>query len=264
MKNPSLAEIQTWMKSRIHPSEVREEDKGGGSYLNPQAGDPGEDRLAVYAGGLIARTEESFEEVYEAIRFVIGPSRFHELVCAYSQKYPSTHYNLTFIGRHLSGFLKEPAAKDLLKGYPFLSDLAVLEWRVAMAFHAFDGEAANPQALKNLTPEDWEKIRFSFQPSVAVTSSAWPVLDIWQARKLSVKEVNIEMMNRPQAVLIYRQGVAVECERISPEQFALLEKLISGQSLAEAFEKTPEVETLPIGSWFSQWAATGIFRQFQF
>lgn len=253
------------MKSRIRGSGGNQTSDILDDCLNPQGGEPGTERLAVYAGGLLARTEEAFTEVYEAVRFVIGHSRFHELAHAYSRRYSSSHYNLSFIGRHLPEFLREPAPEDWVKDYPFLSDLAALEWRVAMAFHAFDGEPMNPAGLKEIAPGDWERIRFIFQPSAAVTCSPWPVLDIWQARKLSIKEVNIDLVNRPQSILIYRQGLKVQCELISKECRLLLERLISGSKLGDALEaltEMPGVESLPLSAWFSDWARKGLCRGF--
>lgn len=267
MNTPSLAEIQQWMKFRIRNSGENQIPDTLDSYLNPQGGEPGAQRLAVYAGGLLARTEEAFTEGYEAVRFVIGPSRFHELAHAYSRRYSSSHYNLSFIGRHLPEFLKEPALEDLVKDYPFLSDLAALEWRVAMAFHAFESEAMDPARLKEIALEDCQRIRFIFQPSAAVTDSAWPVLDIWQARKLSIQEVNIDLVNRPQSILIYRQGLKVQCELISKEGLCLLEKLISGAKLTDALEALTEMpggESLPLSAWFSDWVQKGLFRGVEF
>ncbi|MBI3307468.1 MAG: putative DNA-binding domain-containing protein [Candidatus Omnitrophica bacterium] len=266
MASPSLAEIQKWMKSRIRQSEGDETSLDSfENYLNPQGGEPGVERIAVYAGGLIARTEEAFSEVYEAIRFVIGAARFHELAHAYSRHYPSAHYNLTYIGRRLAEFLKSPDCTDLMKDFPFLSDLARLEWQVTMAFHAFDEGPMDPSRLKEITPEAWEKIRFIFQPSVSVMTSAWPVLDIWQARKLSIQQVDIDLVDRPQSILISRQGVKVQCGLISEESYFLLEKLLSKISLGEALEalaEMPNMESLPLAAWFSEWAEKGLFKNF--
>ena len=63
MPEPCLRDVQRWMKSRILPPE-----RGAAGLpavaLNPQAGEPGEERLSVYSGGYVARMQEALEEPY--------------------------------------------------------------------------------------------------------------------------------------------------------------------------------------------------------
>ena len=56
MPDPSLEEVQRWMISRILPPE-RSGAAGMEVELNPQAGEPGAERLSVYSGGYLARMQ---------------------------------------------------------------------------------------------------------------------------------------------------------------------------------------------------------------
>ena len=55
MTQPSLAEFQRWMKSRIRP-EAAASAPPADALLNLQRGVAPEQRLAVYAGGYVTRT----------------------------------------------------------------------------------------------------------------------------------------------------------------------------------------------------------------
>ena len=174
MTQPSLADVQRWFKSRIQPAPGGA-DSGA---VSPLVGS-GQERLAVYTGGYLARYEQALTEAYEALRHIIGREQFHQLTHAYAQRHPSKDYNLSFVGRELTNFLTTYSLSHTL---PFLPDLARLEWQVCQAFHAFDQPPMDPAQLSLLSLEEWEKTRLVFQSSVGLVSSAWPILDLWAAR----------------------------------------------------------------------------------
>lgn len=262
MSQPSLHELQRWMKSRVSsvgaglvPAQGRPQEP---PLLNPQGGEPGEDRLSVYAGGYVARTFDALKEVYEAVRHVIGENNFHNLSDAYAEKYPSQDYNLSFFGRHLPEFLK---SNPLTQEYSFLPDVARLEWQVCLAFHSFEKPPLDPGKLAKLAPEDWENLRLDFQPSVSVLASAWPVLDIWNARETPIKEIHIPLINRPQNMLIYRVGYSVQGELLTGLELKILEGLLAGKTLGALLESlAAEIEADPnvISNCFSRWMSLGL------
>lgn len=246
MPEPSLEEVQRWMKSRILPPE-RAVAVAPEVELNPQAGDPGVERLSVYSGGYLARVEDALEEAYPAVRHVAGRKGFHDLAHGYAARYPSHSYNLSRAGRHLREFLPtHPLTGEL----PFLPDLARLEWAVVEAFHAFDQPPLDPARLSAIPPEDWGRIRLVFQPSLRLVASAWPILDIWEARNRPVAEVHVDLIGRPQRVMVSRQALQVRCELLDEPQEAALRALLSGKTLGELPDLVPD--------WFSRWAAAGL------
>ncbi|MDO8730148.1 MAG: DNA-binding domain-containing protein [Candidatus Omnitrophota bacterium] len=246
MPAPSLEEVQRWMVSRILPPE-RSGMAGVEVELNPQAGDPGAERLGVYSGGYLARMEEALEEAYPAVRHVAGRKGFHVLAHDYAARYPSRSYNLSRAGLHLPEFLKtHPLSGEL----PFLPDLARLEWAVAEAFHAFDHPPLDPARLSAIPAEDWGRIRLGFQPSLRFVASAWPILDIWEARNRPVAEVHVDLIGRPQRVMVFRQALQVRCELLDEPQETALRALLSGKSIGELPDLVPD--------WFSRWAAAGL------
>lgn len=252
----SLSEIQKEFHSLIGPGE----DPAGSKEipLNPQAGVPGKERVSVYAHGYYARIVEALAEVYAAVKHVLGEKMFSGLVHAYAERYPSADYNLTQTGKHFPEFLKDPG---VAKEMPFLSELAGLEWRVSLAFHAYDGKLLETAALSQITPEDWEKTRLLFQPSVSVLSSAWPVFDIWKARTEPVENIKIDMVGRPQNVLVFRRGLEVHCTLVDSAQCQMLERLLAGETLGqvcEALSETFEAEVLEVSNWFAAWAGLGL------
>lgn len=259
MSAPSLRVLQQWVGARVRGLPA--DGAGAGQVLNPQRGTPGLERLAVYAGGYRARTREALAEVYEAVRHLLGERAFSALADAYVARYPSHDYNLTFVGRHLPEFLPGTCWAERL---PFLPDLARLEWQVCRAFHAADAPPLDVAALSAVPPRAWDRVRLTLQPSVGLVSSAWPIRDLWEARRVAREAVDIAVVGRPQDVVVFRRGFAVACELLEPPQAALLRALAEGRPLGEACAPLAgrgEQAPAPLEAWFARWAAAGLFRR---
>ncbi len=226
--------------------------------FNPQRAIPGLERLSVYAEGYEIRFREGLSETYEAVHRVIGEARFAELAKAYAAQYPSRNPNLSFVGEHLPQFIGTlPLAKEL----PFIADLAKLEWLVSEAFHAFEKPAVGAHELSKISPEKLTQAVFIFQPSVAVVSSDWPVLDIWNLRKKPKEEINLEINGRAQRVMVYRRGFKVECRLLTEWQLEMLEGLLQGLSLEAVCGKLAEKfsdDLTPATAWFSSLTQDGL------
>jgi hypothetical protein len=177
--------------------------------------------------------------------------------------HPSRDYNLSHIGGEFPEFLKSYA---LTREFPFLPDLARMEYWIVQAFHAFDKPAMDPGKLAEISLEDWDAAYFHFQPSLHIDASDWPVLDLWSARKTPVSEINVPLINRPQKVLICRQGIHMRVGKLSETQFSILSGLLAGKSLGEVcgeLVQADEEEPVPIAAWFSEWAGLGLIIRFE-
>jgi len=259
----SLSDIQKAIRPRIQP-EHRAFDSTG-DILNPQGGDPGEVRLDVYSNGYTARFQESLAEVFEAVHAVLGDRVFYEAASEYISQYPSKHYNLNLVGRHFSEFLK---AHTLLEKFPYLADLAQLEWQVSEAFHAYDLEPISPAQVSSISADEWEGLKITFQPSVSLLLSRWPVLDIWLKRKEPAEMARTHSEIRPQNILIGRRELLVRCELLDSNQLQLMKGLLSGRLLGEVCEELAESVTeeteLPISAWFRRWVSDRLIVKCEF
>lgn len=258
MPGPSLRDVQQWMQQRILPATAAQAAAAPAVALNPQRGTPGLQRMEVYADGYVARTREALAEVFEAVQHVIGEHRFTHLAERYAVAHPSQDYNLSLAGRHLPGFLR---TSPLLTEWPFLADLAQLEWLMSAAFHAPQQPPLVPARWTALTMEQWDQVRLAFQPSAACVCSAWPVRDIWQARQTPRAAVDIDLVNRPQRVLVYRRELTVRVELLEEAEALVLEGLLAGQTLGAVCERLAQRDGAaipPLGAWFARWMAAGL------
>ena len=216
-----------------------------------------DERLAVYVNGYPARIEESLRETFPAVAHVVGPGAFCALVHRYVAAVSLSSYNLNDAGAAVPAFV---CGDPLSEGLPFLADLATLEWRVARAFHAHAQPAVLPQRLAAVSPDDWPAVVLRFQPAVAVVRSRWPIREIWGLRDTPVDQIDIDLSGRPDQVLVYRVGFAVQCESIASAEALVLADLLDGVTLGDVMARLDGLGEPPehVTGWFGRWMNIGL------
>lgn len=222
----------------------------------PPRGDVPE-RLHVYAGGYPARLQEALAENFPAIAHLVGAGAFSELARRFAAQIPLVSYNLNDAGAPFPDFLR---ADPLTARLPFLPDVARLEREVTRAFHAPEDPASDPAELAGWGLEEWAVAVVRFQPSVAVVASEWPIREIWECRETPIEEIDIDLRNRPDRVLVRREGFTVVCESLDEAQGDTLAALLEGHTLGEVTAALREHADLAdsISAWFARWVTVGM------
>jgi len=79
--------------------------------------------MTIYQNGYYERLISALKQDFPVLCEQIGESAFAGLIMDYVSHYPSKHYNLRTIGKHLSEFILSRDAD-----FAFYADLARLEW----------------------------------------------------------------------------------------------------------------------------------------
>ena len=137
-----------------------------------------EERLAIYNSGYYARLLEVLESDYGVIAKLLGEYKFEQLGLAYITANPSRHFSANVYGQYMEKFLatSEPYAQQ-----PHLSELASFIWALNCTVDAPDGPLLTTNDLATIPQDRWADMILSLHPSVALHSSDWNVLPVWQA-----------------------------------------------------------------------------------
>lgn len=189
------------------------------------------ERIAVYAFMYRARLVEALESQFPRLAKSLGSEGFTELAHGYVDEHPSTQPSLRFLGGSFADWLarRRPALT--------LADLARLEWARADIFDARDEVALGVDAIRA-----WPQERFAELPVRLIDAHRLLVLAEGTAerwRRIGDQEsAQNQDIAAPasEAVLVWRQGVAVYHRTVDAAEMTVLELAATGTSLGRICE----------------------------
>jgi hypothetical protein len=232
---PELAE--TWHPDAGHPETGHPEFvarfdaalRGGALPPGLIAGDMAEvdRRFAVYRNNVAVSLTEALVSRFPVIRRLVGEAFFAPLARLYAETDRPHSPVLAEWGEGFAGFL---AGFPPLAGYPYLADVARIEFARGRAFHAADAPPIDPASLAALDPG---QVRLTLHPSVRLLRLAYPALSIWARNQPGGQAAPLG--TGPEIALILRDAAfQVPVRALCAGDAALLEAILAGQSLAQA------------------------------
>jgi len=221
-----------------------------------------EERIDIYAQMYYARLLAVLREDFPRVAAILGCARFDAIVRAYLACYPSTHPSLRHLGRHFAAFLD---TRTEAEAFPFLGDLARLEWTRLEVFDAPDAESLRVDHLQNIVPDEWPDLRFQVIPAFQVFQSNWPVQEIWATAEEETP--NRECLRQEKTTLrVWRQDFAVYHTRIDAIEQVALDHIFAGEPFAAvcaALESLlPAAEAAStVGSLLLRWIEDGLLAR---
>ncbi len=214
-------------------------------------------RLEIYANMYFYRLHDALADDFPTVRAVMGREHFHNLVTDYLLAHPSHHFSLRYAGNRLAAFLRTHPARQR---WPFLPDLARLEWLVLEAFDAADAGSARADTLLAIPPERWGAITLDWIPALYCFAAAWPVHELWQSGQEDGPLPSLAA--RPCSLRVWRRE-----ERVFVAEIPAWEARLLGRSepfavlCAELAEESGEQEAAErLADWLARCVAQGLVR----
>lgn len=134
-------------------------------------------RLDIYANMYFYRLLDCLAEDFPKVLAAVGRVHFHNLATDYLLRHPSEHPSLRHLGRRLPGFV---AAHPLGATFPWLADLARLDWTRADLFDAADAVPLSRDALARLPQDEAGEAQFTLIPAFALLRFDHEVVSFWR------------------------------------------------------------------------------------
>lgn len=200
------------------------------------------ERLDIYANMYFYRILDSLKEDFSVTLKIIGDSRFNNLITDYLLKHPSKYFSMRDIGKPLPHFIKK---HPLRKQWPYLSDLAKVEWAVIEAFDAKNNEILKENDLTQLKPKDWITLQLTLVDSAEMIRLDFEIVPL--LTKKTPKKIN----KKKNQILVWRKNLEV-CYRTLNSQEA---KLLTGITKQKTFTQLCESAKDPslVASYLKQW-----------
>ncbi|GAB3463604.1 hypothetical protein GCM10027321_26450 [Massilia terrae] len=228
----------------------------GALALPAVKGEGADERLGIYRGNLTANWDKALAAAYPVVRQLVGEEFFTGLARAYGKGLASQDPDLNVFGEHFAGFL---AGFEHVARFPYLPDMARLEWELHRSYYACDAPALTASDLAGLAPEQVESLRLALHPATALVRSGWAVGELWLAHQPSGTGFPNEMA-RENFVLVTRPKWQPQLSRLTEAAFAALNACEQGKTLGEALDAACELDdNFDVATQLRQWLEGGVF-----
>jgi hypothetical protein len=188
------------------------------------------DNLSIYRSNALYAFRSALERSFPVLRRRVGEEYFRQLAFLYRQRFPSRSGDLHWVGQDFSAFLLEQ-----LHGseYAWLADLARLEWSREQASVAPVQASIGADVLGRFAPEQLEHVVFTFQPSLKLHASDFPIFTIWSANQAE-NAPPMDQSRGGECGLVRSRADGLEIRPLEPRLFSYLSALAAGAPLGEA------------------------------
>jgi hypothetical protein len=135
-------------------------------------------RLDIYASMYFYRLRDCLADDFSKVTAVIGGARFHNLITDYLLVHPSSSWSLRDAGSMLPRYLAE---HPLGEEFPFIADLARLEWARIEVFDDTDAEVLSRDEITRIPPAGIQEIKLRAVPALRVMKLDWNIAPLWLA-----------------------------------------------------------------------------------
>jgi len=201
-------------------------DEGAPEGLGPEA----ELRFAVYRNNVQHGLSRALAQRYPVIEALLGEESFLALARVFIAAEPPASPLLYAWGAEMPDFLDGMPA---LAEYPYLGDVARLEWARGLAWHAADAEAVRSDGLFQAAAEP-ERLRLRFHPSLQVLATRHAAFSIWAAHQPGGSLAGVDAMRGEVALILRDPSDRIVTEALAPGDAAMLGALMRGATLLEA------------------------------
>lgn len=215
--------------------------------------------LAAYRANGHAMAECALRAAYPVMEALLGSDSFAQLARAHWHQCPPQLGDLAQWGASLPAFVQDDGQ---LAGFPYLADVARVEW----AFHQADSardQAADIASYSRLGNEEHTGLALTLAAGTALVQSRWPVASLVIAHRggpVSLTEAAVRLKDGlGENTLVWRAGFRPRLAAMAPPGAALVQLLLAGADLPQALDGAFAVaDESPEPFDFSTWLQTAV------
>lgn len=204
-------------------------------------------QLSIYRNNFIGSRLKVIEQTFPRLKVLLGQDYLRQCGRHYLQTTHS-HYNanLNELGSDFPSYLKRlQASKTELQNYPWLNDLAALDYKLHNIYYAADDPQFNFERFKqygNAHSHALNRLQFQLSHSVEAFESQWPIATIHS--DISVQKIQYSYPKKQQCLSLYRQQWQAQYKTISTHEHKLLLQLQKSTPMKLLLDENPQAERL--------------------
>lgn len=197
-----------------------------------------QERFNVYRNNVLSSLIEALQQSFPVVSALVSPEAFVNLAAQFARQSPPQSAYLFEYGDRFPEFL---AGRTELEAYPFIPEVAALEYAILRSTHAADAPPLNDLLVALATdPSALAAACFNFAPSVELLSFCTAGASIWAAHQSESPSFDSLDASQPEWVMLSRPGYSVEVDILEPAEFSFISALHEGLSVEAALSKVGE------------------------
>jgi len=189
-------------------------------------------RFALYRGNLTAHWERALSLAYPVIQQMVGVDFFRAMAREYGRAHPPQTGDLNLFGDGFAEFLD---TFDPVSPYPYMPDMARLEWAIHEALSAANAVALDARTLSSMPLDLIEATAFSLVPSARLVASEWSINALWRAHQPGGPAWPSALVV-PCHLVVARPAWRAQPVSLSLGEFAALEAMDAGETFGGALQ----------------------------
>ncbi len=200
--------------------------------------------LAIVCGGVQALQRRALGELFPVLGRLLGDDSFAALADRYLAGHVHNESALWQIGAGLPAFLD---GFSPLADWPYLADVARLEWGWQQVFHAADDPPCDWSALSALSAEAQSRCRLRLPTASALMASVYPVVSIWKANQPGAGEIRLDLdaLGGERALILRTTAGWPQVLALEEPDYVPLDAIRRGATLAELTRNNEQAARLP-------------------
>ncbi len=222
----------------------------------PKPDFPPEEQVQSYIDGYRYRLFDIVDEDYPALREAMGDSDFSDLLDAYIEATPSTHFNIARYAERFPEFVR--GRKDT-----FFYELSVLETTISRIFDAPETPVLSKEDLAGISPDKFMEMSLNPRAALKLLAFSYPVNDYYNAYLADEKPAIPD--KSPSYLAVYRHEDELWRLDLEEREYMVLSSLFAGMPVGKALEavipEDDEQGMTAIGGWFCKWMSNGLLAK---
>jgi hypothetical protein len=198
-------------------------------FVTAHATDEVDRRFDVYRNNVALSLSRALAARFPATVRLVGEDYFTPLSRAFTVAHPPANPILLAWGAAFPAFL---AGRTELSAYPWLPDVARLEWLRGLAYHAPDAAPAPTETLGRAAAAA-DQTRLVLHPSLALLPSRFPVVAVWEGQQPGARPEPLPSGGQT-AMVLRDRALNVQVTALGSGDAAFVAACLAGQPLLAA------------------------------
>jgi hypothetical protein len=188
--------------------------------------------MDIYLNAYFARLTEVLREHFCACKKIVGEESFMDICAEYILNHPSCEWNINRYGKSFPSMI---SSNFVAEDFPYIADLATLEWSKQILFHKKDDIGLTPEEVQKIGMTENSKLKLV--SSIEIGTSVYNIPAIFTSTFDDDESQFPQNWEEPTSWIMYKNDYQVYLHTISMGESMLIRNLLNGNPLSEALKQ---------------------------